>query len=529
MSAFDWQFPYASYRKPVLARNIVSTSQPLAAQAGLRMLQRGGNAVDAALATAIALTVLEPVSNGIGSDAFAIVWDGSKLHGLNASGRSPAAWTPEFFKDHKTMPQRGWNAVSVPGCVSAWTTLSERFGKLPFAELFGPAIAYARDGYLVSPTIARQWARQVPELQAQPSFREAFMPQGRAPLPGEKFSFPDQAKTLALIAQTRGEAFYRGEIAHKLAAHAKQNGGLMSAADFAAHTPDWVAPLAQDYRGYTLHELPPNGQGIAALIALGILQYFDLARYPVDSADSVHLQIESMKLAFADVYRYVSDPATMTVRNAELLDPAYLAARAKLIDLKRAQDFKHGTPPKGGTVYLTAADASGMMVSYIQSNYMGFGSGVVVPGTGVSMQNRACTFSLQAGHPNQVGPSKRPFQTIIPGFVTKDGQPVMSFGVMGGSIQPQGHAQVMVRLADYGQNPQACSDGPRYRVIEGLRVNVEPGFSKETLAELERRGHQIVELVDSYMDFGSAQMIYKLEDGYLGASDPRRDGQAVGF
>ena len=529
MPAFDWQFPYASYRKPILARNVVATTQPLAAQAGLRMLQKGGSAVDAALATAIALTVLEPVSNGIGSDAFAIVWDGKKLHGFNASGRSPAAWTPEFFKDHKTMPQRGWNSVSVPGCVSAWAMLSDRFGKLPFTDLFEPAIGYARDGYMVSPTIARQWANQVAELAPQPGFAQAFMPNGRAPLPGERFSFPDQAKTLELIAQTRGEAYYRGEIAEKIAAHAKQHGALMTAADFAAHTSDWVEPLAQNYRGYTLHELPPNGQGIAALMALGILQHFDVASFPVDSADSVHLQIETMKLAFADVYRYVSDPKTMAVRYAELLAPAYLAGRAKLVNLKRAQNFNYGIPPKGGTVYLTAADASGMMVSFIQSNYMGFGSGVVVPGTGVSLQNRAHGFSLQPGHPNQVGPGKRPFQTIIPGFVTKDGQPVMSFGVMGGSMQPQGHAQVMVRLADYGQNPQACSDGPRYRVVEGLRVNVEPGFSKQTLAELERRGHQLEELTQGYLDFGSAQLIYKLEHGYLAASDPRRDGHAVGY
>ncbi len=531
MSAFNWEFPYASYRKPILARNIVATSQPLAAQAGLRMLQQGGSAVDAALATAIALTVLEPVSNGIGSDAFAIVWDGKQLHGLNASGRSPAAWTPAFFKHHKTMPQRGWNTVTVPGCVSAWVALSRRFGKLPFADLFEPAIGYARDGYLVSPTIAKQWAMQIadPQLQAQPGFKQAFMPHGRAPLPGEKFSFPDQARTLERIAQTHGEAYYRGEIAEKIAAHAKAHGALLSAADFAAHTADWVEPLSQDYRGYTLHELPPNGQGIAALMALGILRQFDVARYPIDSADSVHLQIEAMKVAFADVYRHVSDPSTMTVRNAELLDPAYLASRAKLIDLARAQDFKHGTPPKGGTVYLTAADASGMMVSFIQSNYMGFGSGVVVPGTGVSLQNRAVTFSLRAGHPNRVGPGKRPFQTIIPGFITKDGRPLMSFGVMGGSMQPQGHAQVMVRLADHGQNPQACCDGPRYRVVEGLRVNVESGFSSETLTELECRGHEIVELADGYMDFGSAQLIYKLDGGYLGASDPRRDGQAVGF
>src|SRR3990172_1606288 len=322
MKPFGWEFPYPSQRMPVLAKNVVATSQPLAAQAGLSMMQKGGNAVNAALAAAITLTVVEPTSNGIGSDAFCILWDGKKLHGLNASGRSPAAWNLDRFKGKTAMPTRGWDAITVPGAVSAWVALSERFGKLPFADLFEPAIRYAADGYMVSPTIAKQWANQTQELQAQPGFSEAFMPRGRAPLPGEKFSFPDQAKTLELIASTRGDAFYRGEIVRKIAAYAKTHGAPMIAADFAAHLSDWVEPLAQDYRGYTLHELPPNGQGIAALMALGILQHFDVASYPVDSADSVHLQIETMKLAFADVYRYVSDPRTMTLRNAQLLDPA---------------------------------------------------------------------------------------------------------------------------------------------------------------------------------------------------------------
>ncbi len=528
MKPISWELPYAWPRKPVFAANIVATSQPLAAQAGLAMLAAGGNAVDAILATAITLTLVEPVSNGIGSDAYAIVWDGKKLHGLNASGRSPAAWTPEFFAGQKGVPVRGWNSVSVPGCVSAWRALSERFGKLPFEKLFERAIGYGRDGFLVSLTIAGQWAAQTPELKVQPGFAEAFLPQGRPPAPGERFRFPAHAATLEKIAATKGEAFYRGELAAKLEAHAKAHGGVMRTSDLAAHKPDWVDTLTMDYRGYTLHELPPNGQGIVALIALGILENFDVASLPVDSPDSVHLQIEAVKLAFADAQAYVADIDHMPFPPRQLLDKNYLAARAKLIDMKKAQPFAAGTPPRGGTVYLAAADASGMMVSMIQSNYMGFGSGVVVPGTGISLQNRGATFVLKDGHPNRVGPSKRPYQTIIPGFVTRDGKPVMSFGVMGGTMQPQGHTQVMVRIADYGQNPQAASDGPRFRWVQGLDVSVEGGFPATTLEELKRRGHRIV-TVDDYNQFGCAQMIWKLDGGYLAASDPRRDGQAVGF
>jgi gamma-glutamyltranspeptidase/glutathione hydrolase len=490
------------------------------------MLADGGSAADAAIATAIALTVVEPVSNGIGSDAFAIVWDGRQLHGLNASGRSPAAWTPEYFGDNG-VPALGWNSVTVPGAVSAWVELHAKFGKLPFDRLFQPAISYGRNGFLLSPTVADQWAAQVPLFGSQPGFAEAFMPGGRAPKPGELVVLADHAATLETIAATNGEAFYRGELATKLEAHAATSGGAMRASDLAAHRADWVGTIQAEYRGYTIHEIPPNGQGIVALIALGILEHFDMAALPVDSADSVHLQIEAVKLAFADAQAYVSDIDHMTVRPESLLDKEYLRERAKSIDPHRAQAASAGTP-RGGTVYLTAADASGVMVSMIQSNYLGFGSGVVVPGTGIALQNRGADFAVQQGHPNQVGPNKRPYHTIIPGFLSKDGAPVMSFGVMGGPMQPQGHVQVVARIVDQGQNPQAACDGPRFRWVQGRQVCCERGFPPSTLDELARRGHQLV-ATDDYNQFGSCQAIWRLDDGYLAVSDPRRDGQAVGF
>jgi gamma-glutamyltranspeptidase/glutathione hydrolase len=523
---FGWELPYAWPRKPLLATNVVCTSQPLAAQAGLRMLADGGSAVDAAIATAIALTVVEPVSNGIGSDAFAIVWDGRQLHGLNASGRSPAAWTPEYFGDNG-VPALGWNSVTVPGAVSAWAELHAKFGKLPFERLFEPAISYGRNGFLISPTIAEQWAAQVPLFASQAGFAETFMPGGRAPRPGELVTLRDHAATLETIATTNGEAFYRGDLAAKLEAHSSANGGAMRAGDLAAHHADWVGTISGGYRGYTVHEIPPNGQGIVALIALGILEHFDMSSFAIDSADSVHVQIEAVKLAFADAQAYVADIEHMTVRPEHLLDEEYLRQRATLIDRDRAQPASAGTP-RGGTVYLTAADASGVMVSMIQSNYMGFGSGVVVPGTGISLQNRGADFSVIPGHPNQVGPNKRPYHTIIPGFLSKDGAPVMSFGVMGGPMQPQGHVQVVARIVDHGQNPQAACDGPRFRWAQGLQVCCENGFPASTLDALRRRGHELV-TTDDYNQFGSCQAIWRLDDGYLGVSDPRRDGQAVGF
>ena len=397
MTPFSWSNPYAWPRKPLLAQNVVATSQPLAAQAGLQMLAAGGNAVDAILATAITLSLVEPVSNGIGSDAYALVWDGRKLHGLNASGRSPAAWTADYFRGKTAMPARGWDAVTVPGCVSAWVELHGKFGKLPFRKHFEQAIRYGREGFLVSPTIAGQWQAQVDKLKDLPGFAQAFLPGGRAPRAGERFVFKKHALALEKIAATKGKAFYRGELAAKLEAAAKKQGGALRASDLAAHRPDWVKPLEMDYRGYTLHEIPPNGQGIVALIALGILDNFDLRSHPVDGADSLHLQIEAVKLAFADGWRYVADIDHMDVRPQALLDKEYLKSRSKLIDPKRAQDFGHGNPPKGGTVYLTAADASGMMVSFIQSNYAGFGSGVVVDG--ISLQNRGSGFVLDPGPP----------------------------------------------------------------------------------------------------------------------------------
>jgi gamma-glutamyltranspeptidase/glutathione hydrolase len=529
MTQFTWDFPHVSQRMPVLARNVVATTQPLAAQAGLRMLLKGGNAVDATIATAIALTVVEPTMNGIGSDAFALIWDGSLLHGLNASGHSPQAWTPQRFAGQSSMPIMGWDCITVPGAVSAWAALSQRFGRLPFAELFAPAIEYAERGFLVSPTVARQWQKQGPTMVDQPGFSAAFMPNGRAPAAGEPFRHPAQARTLEEIAQTRGESFYRGKLAAKIAAASRAQGGVMTEQDLAAHQPDWEEPIAKDYRGTRVHEIPPAAQGIAALMALGMLSELDLAAAPVDSADSFHLQIEAMKLAFADVRHYVADPRSMKVTSEQLLDPQYLRTRAKLIDRKRAQPFAHGTLSGSDTVYLTAADAGGMMVSYIQSNYMGFGSGVVIPETGISMQNRGACFTLDPAHWNRVGPRKRPFHTIIPAFATRDGAALMSFGVMGADMQPQGHLQMMVRLIDYRQNPQAAADGPRWKVTLDGQIALEHAVAPEVVAELARRGHSVRQTERWNMEYGSAQLIYKMSDGYLAASEPRRDGQAVGF
>ena len=540
---FDWTAGYASQRLPIFGRNVVSTSHPLAAQAGLHMLRSGGNAVDAAIATAAAMTIVEPVSNGLGSDAFCLLWDGRELHGLNASGPAPQAWTPEYFRrkygaDARTPPMRGWDSATVPGAVAAWVTMSERFGKLPFAQLLAPAIDIAERGYAVPVVVQQKWAAAVPVICDQPGFRDAFMPNGRAPHVGEQFRLPAAAHSLRLIADTQGAAFYGGEIAEAAARHAHAHGGAMTVADFAAYRPEWVAPIGMSYPArdggeYTLHEIPPNGQGIAALIALGILKHFDLAAMPVDGVDSQHVQIEAIKLAFADTYRFVADPVGMQVTTEQLLAPAYLAERAKLIDLQRAQDFGAGNPVRGGTIYLTAADERGMMVSFIQSNYMGFGSGIVVPGYGVSMQNRGHGFSLDAASPNVVAPGKRPFHTIIPAFLTRDGKAQMSFGVMGGNMQPQGHLQTTVRMLVYGQNPQTACDAPRWRFNAGLGINVEAAMNPATVAGLVARGHVVDGIDDSYQDFGAGQFIWRLGDpaveGYVAASDPRRDGQAVAF
>jgi gamma-glutamyltranspeptidase/glutathione hydrolase len=539
---FDFHRHYPSARLPVFARNVVATSHPLAAQAGLRMLLAGGNAVDAAIAAAAALTVTEPVSNGLGSDAFCILWDGQRLHGLNASGHAPRAWTPEYFRrkygeDALTPPKRGIDAVTVPGAVAGWAALSRRFGRLPFADLLQPAIELAERGYAVPVVVQQKWAAATPELAPLPGFAEAFLPWGRAPEVGEVFRFPAAARGLRAIAETQGEAFYRGPIAHALARFAAAHGGALDEDDLATYEPEWVEPIAQGYRGYTLHEIPPNGQGIAALIALGILSHFDLGALEPDGVAAQHLQIEAMKLAFADVYRHVADPRAMEVDPEHMLDPDYLRARAALIDPHRAQDFGAGNLARGGTVYLTAADEAGMMVSFIQSNYMGFGSGMVEPTYGISLQNRGHGFNLSTAPgrntANLVAPRKRPFHTIIPGFLTRDGQPVMSFGVMGANMQPQGHVQTLVRMIDHGQHPQAACDAPRWRFDAGLHINVEGSMDPATVQGLVALGHRIRTIDDPYQDFGAGQFIWRLDDeaqqGYVAASDPRRDGMAVGF
>lgn len=530
VTAMNWSFPYPSQRMPVLARNMVATSQPLAAQAGLRMLLLGGNAVDAAVAAAIAATVVEPVANGIGGDAFALVWDGRRLTGLNASGRSPGAWTSARFSSATVLPGRGWESVTVPGAVSAWAALSRQYGKLPFEQLFVPAIEYAEQGFLVSPIIARQWAEQAVELGREPGFEAAFLPEGRAPYAGERFCNPLQARTLAEIARTKGQSFYQGALAEQMVMDAKRHSAALSLEDLATHRPIWEEPISHRYRNIDVHEMPPNGQGLGALMALGILEHFDMPRFAVDSADSCHVQIEALKLAFADIYAHLADPSAMRIKSRELLEPEYLASRARLIDLRRAQWHGTGMPRAEGTIYLTTADASGMMVSYIQSNYRGFGSGVVVPGTGISLNNRASGFSLTSGHPNRVEGGKRPFHTIMPGFVTSGGKPLLSFGVMGANMQPQGHVQMLVRVTDYGQNIQAAADAPRWKITEDQQsVMIEPGFSDAVLAELSARGHRLqLAPVDS-TEFGAAQLIERMEHGYIGASERRRDGQAVGF
>jgi len=545
-TSFDWSAGYPSQRLPIFGRNVVATSHPLAAQAGLRMLQRGGNAADAAIAAAAVMTVVEPVSNGLGSDAFCLLWDGHELHGLNASGRAPQAWTPEYFaRKHgagaKAPPQRGWDSVTVPGAVAGWMALHRRFGKLPFADLLAPATGIAERGYAVPIVVQQKWAAAVPLLRNEPGFADTFMPNGRAPHVGEQFSFADAARTLRLIAQSGGEAYYRGEIAAAIVAHAQANGGAMTLSDLAACEAEWVAPIGLDYAGHTMHEIPPNGQGIAALMALGIVKNFDLAGMRVDGVDSQHVQIEAMKLAFADAYRYVAEPSSMEVSVEQMLSSEYLASRAKLIDMKRAQAFQAGTPNdvhrRGGTIYLTAADESGMMISFIQSNYQGFGSGVVVPGYGVSLQNRGHGFSLDPASPNVVAPGKRPFHTIIPAFLTQgaDGHrsAQMSFGVMGANMQPQGHLQTLVRMLDYRQPPQAACDAPRWRFNEGLEINVEAAMDRATVQGLAERGHRIEVLDESYQDFGAGQFIWRLGDpaveGYVAASDSRRDGQVAAY
>jgi gamma-glutamyltranspeptidase/glutathione hydrolase len=486
-------------------------------------MRRGGNAVDAALAAAITHTVVEPTMNGIGSDAFAILWDGKELVGLNASGRSPAAWTPDYFAGQSEIPQFGWDSITVPGAVSAWVKLSDRFGKLPFAELFEAAIHYAEDGFQVGPKTAYYWEMAQELYKDIPEFAPEFSP---APRAGQRVRRPDAGRTLRLIADSKGEAFYHGELADMMDAAARAAGAGLRKSDLEAHQADWVTPIAQDYRHVTLHEIPPNGQGLAAQIALGILNHREVP--PVDSPDGIHLQIEAMKIAIGASFEHFADPRAMRITPEELLGAGSLERAAASITDRATVLPPVSLPISHDTVYLTAADASGMMVSFIQSNYWGFGSGVVIPGTGIAMQNRGWGFVLDPDHPNCVGPSKRPFHTIIPGFVTENGAPRMSFGVMGGHMQHQGHVQMVTRIFDHGQNPQTAADALRWHVYPDFSVGLEPGMPQSLADDLSRRGHQVrYEPVATYL--GGAQLILRTDDGYVGGSDPRKEGLVAGF
>lgn len=532
MIPFDYSQPYPSRRSPVMGlRGAVAASHPLAAQAGLEMLRQGGNAVDAALATAAALVVLEPTSNGLGSDAFALVWHEGRIHGLNASGSAPRGLTADEVRraGAETMPVEGWIPVTVPGAVSAWAELSRRFGRIPLTEVLKPAIHYAEQGFPVPPVIAGYWRYAERRFASRPEFAGTFLPSGRAPRAGEIFKCPDQARSLRLIGESNGEAFYRGELAEAIARHASQTGGYLTRDDLAAHTPEWVEPISTNYRGYDVWEIPPNGQGLTALMALNILEGYDFASMPQLSVRRLHLLIEALKLSFADAHAYIADSRKAHVPTDALLAKEYAAKRRGLIDPGRAiAKPAPGLPEDGDTVYLCAADGDGMMVSFIQSNYMGFGSGVVVPGTGISLQNRGAGFSLQPGHPNELEPGKRPYHTIIPAFVSRDGVPLCAFGVMGGDMQPQGHVQVVSGIVDYGLNPQATNDCPRVRVADANQVFVEAGVGAETVRQLVQMGHS-VRMEAEMAGFGGGQMIWRdPETGVLVAgSEPRKDGQAV--
>lgn len=524
-------YPYGSRHSVMYAkRGMVCTAQPLAAQAGLRILQAGGNAIDAAIATAICLTVVEPTSNGLGSDAFALVWVQDKLYGLNGSGYSPAAFTPENLEDRgitSTIPDRGFVPVMVPGAPSAWAELHKRFGRLPFAQLFGPAIEYAEAGYPVSPVVAGFWRKGLDlfsQFKDKPEFSgwfSTFAPEGKTPEAGQTVQLPDHAKTLKLLAASGCESFYRGEVAAAIDKFSKATGGLLTKEDLAEYKAQWVEPLHIDYRGYDVWEIPPNGQGIVALMALNILKGFEFK--DKECVGTYHKQIEAMKLAFADGKAYVADSRHMRTKVADMLSEKYAVTRRSVIGEKAAEPTA-GKPYSGGTVYLCTADGEGNMVSFIQSNYKGFGSGVVVPGYGISFNDRGCDFSLNPQSDNYAQPRKKPYHTIIPGFLTKDGKAVGPFGVMGAYMQPQGHVQVIMNTIDFLFNPQATLDAPRWQWIKDKTVYVEKSVSKEIVQGLRAKGHDI-QIVDDVSGFGRGEIIWRDAAGVLcGATEPRADG-----
>jgi len=537
---------FASRSEVIAPHGMAATSQPLATQIALDVLKAGGSAVDAAIAANAALGLMEPVGCGIGGDLFAIVWDADEgeLSGLNASGRSPASLTLEYFEEQglESIPALGPLPVSVPGAVDGWFELHERYGRLPMKEILAPAIRYAREGFPVSELIAYYWQRNAEYLKDFPGFAETFMPDGRAPRKGEMFRNPRLAGTYEKLAEQGRDVFYRGEMAREIADYMQANGGFLSYEDMANHRSEWVQPVSTDYRGWEVFELPPNSQGIAALQMLNILEGYNVASMGFGSADYLHVLTEAKKLAFEDRARYYADMDFAEVPVERLISKQYAAARRDLIDMEQASK----SLPAGGaalengdTIYLTVADSDGNMVSLIQSNYRGMGSGMTPGDLGFVLQDRGELFSLERGHPNVYEPGKRPFQTIIPAFVLRDGKPLMSFGVMGGAMQPQGHTQIVVNMVDFGMNLQEAGDAPRLRhsgssqptggtMTDGGTVHLEHGFDQAVHRELLRRGHR---LGGSNGGFGGYQAIMKDHDEgvYYGASESRKDGQAAGY
>jgi len=537
--------PFAT-RSAVIARNgMAATSQPLATQVALDILKRGGSAVDAAIAANALLGLVEPTGCGMGGDLFAIVWDAKskRLHGLNASGRSPESLSLEELqrRELETIPKRGPLPVSVPGCVDGWFELHGRFGTLSMKDVLAPAIAYAKEGAPITEVIAYYWEKNTAVLRDYPGFAETFLPEGRPLRTGELFRNPRLASTLEALAAGGREAFYEGEIAHTIADFMAANGGFLAYSDMAAHRSEWVEPVSVNYRGYDVWELPPNGQGIAALQMLAILEGYDLESMGFGSAEYVHTLVEAKKLAFEDRARFYADPEFQKIPVAGLISEEYAAERRKRIGAKAAKTQVAGNPAleEGDTIYLTVADAAGNMVSLIQSNYRGMGSGMTPPGLGFILQNRGELFDLTPGRANSYAPRKRPFHTIIPAFVTRDGAPWMSFGVMGGATQPQAHVQVLINMIDFGMNVQEAGDAPRVlhsgssqptgeRMLDGGRVTLETGFDYTAVRALVERGHTVGWAVGPY---GGYQAIRRdPETGvYFGASESRKDGQAAGW
>ncbi len=516
----------------------IATSQPLATAAGLAVLQRGGNAIDAAVTAAAVLSVVEPHMTGLGGDVFALVWSAKekRLVGLNSSGRAGARMTREELlrRGHKQVPEEGVEAITVPGALAGWAALLERYGTLSLAQALAPAIQLAEEGFPVSPIIARQWAAEVKRLQRDEGARATYLLEGaRAPQAGEWFRNPDYVRTLRLVAENGTGVFYGGELGRRLVERVEKLGGFLTLDDFKNHKADWVEPMSVEFRGYRVWELPPNNQGIAVLEMLRILEAYDLAALGHNSAPYLHHLIEAKKLAFADLARYVGDPAAMDASVAQLLDAKFIAQRRGQLDPQRAAARPAPGPllTASETIYLTAADADGNMVSFINSLYDSFGSGVVVPGTGFALQNRGAGFTLEPNLPNTVAPGKRPFHTLIPAFVTRRGaegreEPWLSFGVMGGSMQPQGHVQVLLNLLLFGMDVQEAIDSPRFRHLDGRAVALEAPIPEAVRQTLKAMGHEIVNERD--VSFGGSQAILKLPRGWAAGSDPRKDGMAAG-